>query len=345
VKLIRTDIVSLLDLRFKGAPQISRLPFDPSKAANRSSILDRLDESFSWLFYGKQLRDFELIDISPAFANAAGAALRINRRLGIGTYMVWRTYYGDDDVRALKAAAWNRTEEDLRPVYPVLKELSVERFYPFVAVQVDSDDIERFATSNAEEIGQILTGDLEGERPATLRTYIETDLSLRSYEKLLVRWTEALALYSRMDSDKKYEECMFRAVQVFENCVLARVSLLALAGQMDQFMRHMAFVTPAKWTRSRDLLASFSNVEETFVMYPGVQSVEADRLISGAHAQFGIDKVLAGAKAKQSELRDQLEWAKTQTLGLLALLTYLLDKIIGWENVRCWVASGFHHIF
>lgn len=345
MKLIRTDIISLLDLRFKGTPQFSRLPFDPSKTANRSSILDRLNESFSWLFYEKQLRDFELIDISPAFANAAGAVLRINRRLQIGTYMVWRTYYGDSDVRALKAAAWNRTEEDLRPVYPVFGELSVERFYPFVAVQVDSNDIEGFACSNAEEIGQILTGDLEGERPATLSTYIKTDLSLRSYEKLLVRWTEALVLYSRMNSDQKYEECLFRAVQVFENCVLARVSLLTLAEQMEEFMRHLAVVTPSKWIKSRDLLASFANIEETFVLYPRVQSVEADRLISGAHAQFGIDKVLARAKAKQSELRDQLEWAKTQTLGLLALTTYLLDKIIGWENIRKLVDRGFHHIF
>ena len=221
----------------------------------------------------------------------------------------------------------------------------MERFYPFAAIEADTDNIDAIAVTNAEEIGRILTGDLECERAATLRRYIETDLSLRSYEKLLVRWTEALALYSRMESEKKYEECMFRAVQVFEHCFLARVSLLAIAEQMEQYLRHLTVVTPGKWFKSCDLLTTFSNVEETFVMYPHVQSVEADRLISGAHARFGLDKVPAGAKTRQSELREQLEWAKAQTLGLLAFVTYLLDKIVVWDNLRHVVVSGFGHIF
>ncbi len=345
MQLIRTDIISLLDLRFAGFRQ----PLGPSsrsaKAVHRSLILTRLEESFSWLFYGEQLRDFELLDVPIAIPHSKGAALRINRHLGIGTYILWRTYDGDSDPHALKAAAWAKTEEDLGSLQPFFEELHVERFYPFVSMEVGSDNIDAFAAANAEEIGRILTGDLEGERSATLRRYVETDLSLRSYEKLLVRWTEALALYSRMESEQKYEECMFRAVQVFEHCILARVSLLALASQMERFLRRLAVVTPAKWFKSRDLLATFSDVEETFVMYPHVQSVEADRLISGAHAQFGLDKVLASANAKQSELREQLEWAKTQTLGLLAFVTYLLDKIIGWENVRHFVESGVHRIF
>jgi hypothetical protein len=73
------------------------------------------------------------------------------------------------------------------------------------------------------------------------------------------------------------------------------------------FMRHLAVVTPAKWSKSRDLLANISNNEETFVMYRRVQSVEAKRLISGAPAQFGTDKVLAGAREKHSECREGLE--------------------------------------
>jgi hypothetical protein len=345
VKPIRTDIVAVLDLRFAGVRQLPQLSSRSSKAQNPSPILARLDESFSWLFYGEQLRDFELFEISSAIPQTTGAVLRINRLLGIGTYILWRTYYGDSDPHALKSAAWERTEEDLGSVYPFFEELRVERFYPFVAIQADTDDIDGFAIANAEEIGRILTGDLEGERPATLCKYIETDLSLRSYEKLMIRWTEALVLYSRMESEKKYEECMFRAVQVFEHCILARVSLLALREQMEQFLRHFSVMTPSKWFKSRELLASFSNIEESFVMYPRVQSVEADRLIAAAHAQFGLDKVLAGTKAKQSELREQMEWAKTQTLGLMAFITYLLDKIIGWEQIRFLVVSGFHRIF
>jgi hypothetical protein len=345
VNLLRVDIVSVVDLRFVRVRQLPQLSSRSSKALELSPILARLEESFSWLFYGEQLRDFELFAIPVGIPHSKGAAFRINQRLGIGTFILWRTYQGESDPHSLKAAAWATTDEDIRSLDAYLEGLEVERFYPFVSILADTQDIDDFATANAEEIGRILTGDLEGERPATLRKYIETDLSLRSYEKLLVRWTEALVLYSRMRSEQYYEECMFRAAQVFEHCILARVALLALAEQMEQFLRRLTIVTPRKWFKSRDLLATFSNVEESFVMYPHVQSVEADRLISAAHTQFGLDKVLASAKAKQSELRERLEWAKAQTLGLLAFITYLLDKIIGWDNVRHFILNGFHRIF
>jgi hypothetical protein len=345
VNLLRVDIVSVVDLRFERIRQLPQLSSRSPKALELSPILARLEESFSWLFYGQQLRDFELFDVPVAIPRSRGAALRINQRLGIGTFILWRTYEGDSDPQALKAAAWATTDDDIRSLEAYLEGLVVERFYPFVSMEADTENIDDYAIANAEEIGRILTGDLEGERPATLRKYIQADLSLRSYEKLLVRWTEALVLYSRMKSEQHYEECMFRAVQIFEHCILARVALLALAEQMEQFLRRLTIVTPPKWFKSRDLMATFSNVEESFVMYPHVQSVEADRLISDAHTQFGLDKVLASAKAKQSELRDRLEWAKAQTLGLLAFVTYLLDKIIGWENVRHFILSGLHRIF
>ena len=137
----------------------------------------------------------ELLDVPIAIhSEFKGAALRINRHLGIGTYILWRTYYGDSDPHALKAAAWQKPKKTLAQSEPFFEELHVERFYPFVSMEVGSDNIDAFAAANAEEIGRILTGDLEGERSATLRRYVETDLSLRPYEKLLVRWTEALAL-------------------------------------------------------------------------------------------------------------------------------------------------------
>jgi hypothetical protein len=348
MKLIRTDILSLQDLQFARVRPLPRLSSRPSNGPKTSDILARLNESFSWLYYGEQLRDFELIDISSAIPDTAGAALRLNRRLGIGTYILWRTYGGDRDPQKLKKEAWQRCEEDLSPLSPFFDDLRGERFYPFVAMEADTDDIDGFAAANAEEIGRILTGNLGEERPAKLRQYIEGDLSQRSYEKLLIRWTDGLAIYSRIEPKEKYENSMFRAVQVFEHCILARVSLLAVAEQIDEFQRHLAVVTPTKWFKSRDLLASFSNIEESFVMYPRVQSVDADRLITGAQAQFGLDKVLAGAKAKQSELREQLEWAKTQTLGLLAFITYLLDKIVGWDNLRdsivAVVSGGVHRV-
>ncbi len=343
--LLRTDIVSILDLRFKGVRQISQLSRISWESEDNSLIVTRLAESFEWLFYGEQLRDFEAFDVSAKSPHITGAILRINRRLGIGTYMLWQKYGADTDALALKNAAWEESNEFLRSLSPYLEGLEVERFYPFVAVMADTEAIDEFATANAVEIGRILTGDLEGERTATLRKYIENDLSQRSYEKLLIRWTEAFALYSRLDSEKKYEECMFRAVQVFEHCILARVSLLAITEQMEKFLHHLLFLTPAKWIKSRSLLTGFSNIEDVFVMYPRVQSVEADRLIGAAHAQFGLEKVLDAAKAKQAELREQLDWAKALSLGLLAFIAYLADKMKDWVLTGEWLATGFHKVF
>jgi hypothetical protein len=158
MKLIRTDILSLQDLRFARVRRFSRLSSRPSNGPKTSHILARLNESFSWLFYGEQLRDFELIDISSAIPDTAGAALRVNRRLGIGTYILWRTYRGDRDPNKLKDEAWKRCEEDLSPLSPFFDDLRGERFYPFVAMEADTDDIDGFAAANAEEIGRILTG-------------------------------------------------------------------------------------------------------------------------------------------------------------------------------------------
>ena len=355
--LLRTDIVLILDLNLRVVDlddfvrRASRL----GESTPNSRMLDRMNESFGWLFYDDQLADFELFDISSALRksdpNLAGAVLRLNQRLRIGTFLLWRTHSGNSDPRDLKMRAWEDLpdlEAELSSVLSLSQdaaEYMVERFYPFVGIQIDTSDIDSYSTANAEEIGRVLTGDLEEERPAALRQYIETDLSRRSYEKLFIRWTEALALYSRLETEELYENTLFRAVQLFEHCVLARVALRSLAADMESFVQHLTVITPGTWARSRTLSAAFSNAEDIFVMYPHVQSVEANRLITAAATQFGLAKVLASAKAKETELRERFEWAKTQTLGLLAFLTYFFDKIIGWDNLRDFVARGFQRIF
>lgn len=69
--------------------------------------------------------------------------------------------------------------------------------------------------------------------------------------------------------------------------------------------------------------------------------MEANRLLTAAHNQFGLDNFLTSAKAKGAEVRSQFEWAKTQTLGLIAVMTYLLDKVIGWERMKSWLWALF----
>jgi hypothetical protein len=258
--------------------------------------------------------------------------------------MIWRIERNVSDPHEFKSRTWNESNNDLAVLSRLCGEPRIERYYPFLAIQADTSDLQKFTSLNAEELGRLLTGDLEGERSATLRNYVDDDLSLRSYEKLFLRWTDALAVYSQI-GEEKYENCIFRAQQVFEHCVLARVSLLALAARADRLSRHLTVLTVGKWFESRKLLASFSSTEEAFVMYPRVQSVEADRMISAAHKKFGIERVASAAEARKNELQDQLQWAKAQTLGLLALLSYLFEKVGGWEFVKGFVGNAMRHLF
>lgn len=340
--LRRIDVVSLFDLRFRRA---DRIPWPSISADNpESRIAARLSESFGWNFYGDNIEGFQLFDLSRAVPRATGAALRINSQSRIGTFLIWRSYDGQSDPHTLKAQAWEESDADSALLEPVFRDLRIDRIYPFLALQIDTDEeeLDSVADANAEELGRLLTGDLEGERASTLKHYIDADLSRRAYEKLFLRWTEALAVYSRQD-DEFYENCMFRAVQIFEHCILAQVSLVSIMERMERFSRGLMVVTPWNWFGSRALFAALASAETTFIIYPRTQSVEANRLLGEAQTQFGLAAFLASAKSKAAEVQEQFQWAKTQTLALIAVGTYVLDKIVGWDNVKCWVAALFHH--
>jgi hypothetical protein len=331
--LIRTDLVAIYDLRFD---RVGQIPW-PLLKNSGSRIASRLKESFGWMFYGEELRSFDSFDLSQVVPDCVGAALRVNRQAGVGSLLVWRlSYDGKTDPLALKLAPWKDGEQSLLTVEPLLKGLRGDRIFPFLSIQANTaaDNLDDFAKSHAVELGRLLTSDLEGERPSTLERYVESDLSRRAYEKLFLRWTEALAVYARLDSDEFYENCMFRAVQIFEHCILGQVSLISALERMDRFSRRLLLVTPRKWFRARALFASLADAEYDFVVYPQTSSVEANRLLAAAQNQFGLSNFLTSAKAKGIELRDQFEWAKTQTLGLIAVVTYLLDKIIGWDRLK-----------
>jgi hypothetical protein len=339
--LLRIDVVSIYDLRYEG---VGRIPWPLLKHSD-SLIASRLKESFSWIFYGEQLQGFDSYDLSGAVPNSVGAAVRINRQSRVGSFLIWRMHDGQADPLAFKAAACGQSDQDLSSIEPLLRGLRGDRVYPFVSVQANTkvEDLDDFAASSAVELGRLLTSDLEGERPSTLKKYIEVDLSLRAYEKLFLRWTEALAVYARLDSVGFFETSMFRAVQIFEHCVLGQVSLVSALERMDRFSRRLALVTPRKWLRARALFISLADAEFVFAVYPRTQSVEANRLLAAAHSQFGLSNFLTSAKARGAELRDQFEWAKAQTLGLIVVATYLLDKIIGWDKIKLWLWTILQH--
>ena len=141
-----------------------------------------------------------------------------------------------------------------------------------------------------------------------------------------------------MDNQEFYEKCFLRAMQVFEHCVLGRATMRSLeerARSLAQMLASQLFIlTPRAWLEEHRIETRFSEAEQIFASSPKVQSVEADRLVSGADNEFGIPKAVLAAKAQVENVRSQVQWAKAQTLAFIGVATYVVDKIIGWEHIR-----------
>ena len=86
---------------------------------------------------------------------------------------------------------------------------------------------------------------------------------------------------------------MFRAVPIFEHCILGQVSLVSAMERMDSFSRRLLLVTLRKWFRARALFASLADAEYDFAVYPQTSSVEANRLLVAAQYQFGLSNALS----------------------------------------------------
>jgi|SRR5579872_1774423 len=343
--MIRIDVLSIFDLAVQTDDEANAVASRLSaKHRTTSRITKFLDESYDWVFYEDQHRGFTLYDVSyiKRSKNTVGIAVRFNRESHIGSCTIWRQYDGHSDPLERKQKAWEDAQEDVVALQKLCPEARIERQYPFVALELASDDLPGVCRANSEYLGKIFTGDHESERSQILRAYVDRDLSHRSYEVLLIRWTEALAIYGRMDNQEFYEQCFLRAMQVFEHCILGRASLRAIEERsrllMQLLSRRRFVLTPRAWTEGRRIEALLAESEQVFATSPNVQSVEADRLISAAALEFGIPKSVQAAKAQIENVRTQVQWAKAQTLAFIGLATYVFDKVIGWDNVRHAVA-------
>jgi hypothetical protein len=212
----------------------------------------------------------------------------------------------------------------------------VERQYPFVSIRINAEDLEQFCAANALEIGALYTGNLEHERSSRLSDHWKASISWREYEVLLIRWTEALGIYrARIDgkeNDALYELTLFRAVQLFEACILLRRWLRRLSEEADSVAADTTWYRPRPWAVNQ-LLASFAKFERDFVVSPPVQSVEAEALLRKAFMAFGIPAMVDSTRRTCELLERRHQWAKTQFLVGVAVLSFLLDKFKVFEAI------------
>ena len=347
--ILRTDVISLYDVDFRGErlrpsdvstigrmsedPGIGRLnllmaefmrsgdPVAQPRREQKSSIVRLYEESYEWVYYGSALpgcRRF-ILPAPEGVPNAACSALLLRPENGAGVYSVWQTFEGPQDPLSLKQNAWDLANECLASLGRLgISVKEPERQYPFLAVRVDTDDIATYTEAHAEELGRIFTGNFERDERGYLIDCMKRNISKRNYERLFIRWTDVLALYDRRVDEREQVLTMLRAVQLYETCILARRVFRNLSQEADSLSSRLFL--PFPWPVKR-ILTSFQLAEKQLVVGPPVQSVEAERILREAYKDFGIKEVVENARNSCGLLESRFQWAKTQSLVALGVIT------------------------
>ncbi len=330
---LRTDIISLFDLDFRGE-RIRPTDIDRLRAASRPADIDRLyRESFTWMFYGEVLPGFLRFSFPGKgdMPTDRGSSLLLSSENGIGVYAVWRAFDGAADPLEVKHQAWQLSREALQVLDALGLDIDdVERHYPFVGVRVPSNDVAAYSAAHAEALGRLFTGGYENEEDQYLRAYVETNISRRRYERLLIRWTEAVGIYGQDVEQATYERTLFRGVQLFEICILIRRLLNNINRRVDALAPSITAFRPRPWEVNK-VLQRFRSLERSFLVVPPVASVEAERLLRAAYEGFGIPRMVDATRRSCDFLEHRFQWAKTQLLVALGVLTYVLDKLKAFD--------------
>jgi hypothetical protein len=353
--ILRTDVISLYDVDFRGerlrASDISTIqnlsldsgigrlnllrgeimsprdPYQQRRMEQEFAIARLYEESYRWVCYGSALpgcRRF-ILPPPPEVPYAACATLLLRPENGAGVYSVWQTFERPHDPLDLKQNSWDLVGECIAS----LKSLGIgikepERQYPFLGVRVDTDDIATYTEAHAEELGRVFTGNFERDERGYLVDYMKNNISKRDYERLFIRWTDVLALYARTVDEREQVLTMLRAVQLYETCILARRIFRNLSEEADA--KSSRLFLPFPWSVTR-ILNSFQWAERQFVVAPPVQSVESERILKEAYKGFGIEEIVKSARNSCGLLETRFQWAKTQFLVALWVITFLLDKV------------------
>jgi hypothetical protein len=265
-----------------------------------------------WIFYGKGYTDergshqrVEVLygedmrwpvprDARTSVPQAKGAGNSLGRtriclhpHLGLGVVTFWKTLIVDGaagEVDALGAKLHAGAKENQKRYREALKEWGfrdarIGRITTVLTVQVDTDDLDDFVSSNAnaENIGRLFTGDEELERSSKLAAYAtDADVSGRKFERIYVRWTDALAVYDT--TTKLMDPASMRVVRLVETGILIRRLLRETAFEAEEVMKSIR-----PWTfpwlaesqkRAEYLRRTVAEADLTTSVAPPIHSVE-----------------------------------------------------------------------
>jgi hypothetical protein len=336
----KIEIFSLMDVDLQsGRLGPKRLDKIAGLSDDDCPLLERYRNSFHWVFSWKGDIDNALNGTRrlglTSIAKQHGfvdASFLIAEEFGVGVLCLQHT---TDSVQNLDQALERKdsTNSECWDNAPaILQKLGFntcefDRQYPIVGIELSVPSIKDFLNSeeNKLKIARLFTGNYEFESNADLLKHIENeDLSHRSYERLHLRWTDALAVYDEGVGDD-FETAFMRCVLLYETCVLMRRILLTGIDKMDSLSSSMTFL-PRPFAFNQ-ITESIAQVRAELINAPPVQSEEANRLLSGAYHRFGIRPLAEASIERAKLLESRFQWSKSQLLAGLAVLTYLLEKL------------------
>jgi hypothetical protein len=347
VEALRTDVVTMIDVRFGSHPPpvtggtlTDLRGFD---AGSEMTFAAAIDEGSNWIFYGDGYADERqrrqgAAAVHTWAADGRGAKrearLLVHSASGLGVVSIWdvKRAVGVDPI-----AAKAESTRDQQRLATMLQSLGcqwdlVGRIYTFVAVQVPTEDLDDFVPAHAVDIGRLFTGDHEDEAPTRLARYVDTNISGRRFERLYLRWTDALAVYDSTRDD--VEVAMMRAVRVAETCILMRRLLRDVAYELEQVASRVNVWTlplvAGPWRRLEYLRRVVANAELANSVAPAVHSIEGEHLLRQGFEAFGIPLLLSQVRQAQGELERRLEWQRLRWLALAALLAFVLNFVVGF---------------
>lgn len=357
------EVVQLFDIDLSRGESVPDLRPVFAKVP-KSDTYRRLDESFDWLFDPQEdLGAREIGEVDPTLhylsqdvncpnslpkfdrfslvKNAEddadrGGSLTISRELRIAVLCTWQHY--DPPFDALRIKLDLDTDipmhyrKQLARLVPNIAE--AELMFPFIALRYDSASLQEVLSQDSVILGRLFSGGLDHETDSTLTKYLDDNLSIRKYEGLFIRSSDALGVYvsgveNPEDDLRLYENTLFRAVQVCEVSLLAHRMIRSFRSQADHdALKVRIFPRPFLVEKRRNELLS---LEMDMIKSLPFRSPEALPLIRKAQQKFNVVELLGDAKDSYSFLEARFQNSKATALAAIALLAYICDKMHVWD--------------
>jgi hypothetical protein len=374
MSVTRIDVVRLFDVDLSQGGPLPDLR-NSLPAESTSETYQRYVDSFDWLFdpqdvpgndesnpttrylskevnCPQSLPGFDRFSLAPDRNDLSdrGGVITVSRTLRAAVVCIWGEYKGKADALGIKIDLDTDIPThyltQVSALFPHIGE--AELMFPFIGIRYDEADLQKLLVERGVFFGRLFSGGLDHESDATLRSYVTDNLSIRGYEGLFARSSDALGVYtSGVESDpvadlQLYKNTLFRAVQACEICLLEHRLLRSFKSRTDRDAKKVRTLPRPLLVEKRrsELLA----LEMGLVRALPFRTPEAPPLIRKAQQRFNIPESLQDAKDSYNFLETRYQNTKATALAILAVATYIFDKMGLWAWLGKIIQNAVRHV-